>query len=847
MPIKEVIKNSKLTINGYKIPKKNITEKQLNKIKKDLTVAPLNSFVEEDDKTKVQYKVYTQDETHITVPRYYGMDKLGKPEKTSLDVPSVKIEFNGELRDYQTEIVNTSLAHMKKYGGGLISVPCGYGKCLAKGTLVIMYNGSLKKVEDIKVGDEIMGDNSTPRKILSLARGKEEMFDIIPSNGEKYTVNRSHILSLKWGATRSERINGVFYKKDDIIDISVDDYLKLPKMYNSIGSPLRGYRVPISFKFKECPIEPYFLGALLGNGMNTIIQITQPNGKIIDHHKEYTEKMNLIKNKHIPDIFKYNSREVRLDGLAGLIDTNGNITSCKTGFEITQKSKVLFDDIVYLARSLGFLCYKSHCTNSNHLETYYRIGIFGKGTHEIPTKLPHKQAQQKKQIKNVLDYGITVKSIGMGKYYGFEIDGNKRFVLGDFSVTHNTSMSIYLAHKLGLRSLILTHKSFLQDQWIKRIKQFTGLDAGIIRQKKVDVEDKNFVVGMIQSIGRREYDPKIFEGFGLLIIDEAHHYSSKYFSKALFKVGATYTIGLSATPYRSDGLIKVMNWFIGDIMYEKKLRINNQVVSKIITFSSKDKLFAEKSRYMKGQVRPDCVKMITNLTELKARNNHIINVIDELRKDPERKILILSGRKNHLKVLKDAVDNMIDLDVKSKAILEDECKTHYYTGDLKRDEREEAEANADILFATYDMAHEGLDIERLNTIILATPKKDVVQAVGRILRKVLQNGDIRPLIIDFVDNLSIFKNQAIVREKFYTKSKYVQHYYYALEKELISPRKYLELIGEKNDKVSKNVPRDYAQILEVPVVEIEECNDEESIDKESDKKPKKSAAKSMFF
>lgn len=846
MPIHETIKKSKLTLNGYKIPKKNITEKQLNKIKKDLTVAPLNSFAGEDDKTKVQYKVYVQDETHITVPRYYGLDKLGKPEKTSLDVPFVKIEFNGELRDYQTEIVNTSLAHMKKYGGGLISVPCGYGKCLAKGTLVMMCNGSLKKVEDIKVGDKIMGDDSTPRKILSLARGREEMFDVIPSKGEKYTVNISHILSLKWGATRSERINGILYKKDDIIDISVNDYLKLPKIYNnSKASPLRGYRVPISFKFKECPIEPYFFGTWLGNGTNIDTLVAKHKNSIPEEFKN----LNLIKNKHIPNIFKCNSREVRLNVLAGIIDTDGSITNCKTGFEIIQKNKVLFYDIMYLARSLGFSCYKAKCfkksTNSKiqtNSESYYRMGIFGEGIHEIPTKLPQKKSQQRKQIKNVLNYGITVKSIGMGKYYGFEIDGNKRFVLGDFSVTHNTSMSIYLAHKLGLRSLILTHKSFLQDQWIKRIKQFTGLDAGIIRQKKVDVEDKNFVVGMIQSIGRRDYDPKIFEGFGLLIIDEAHHYSSKYFSKALFKVGATYTIGLSATPYRSDGLIKVMNWFIGDIMYEKKLRINNQVVSKIITFSSKDKLFAEKSRYMKGQVRPDCVKMITNLTELKARNNHIINVINELRKDPERKILILSGRKNHLKVLKDAVDNMIDLDVKSKAILEDECKTHYYTGDLKREEREEAEANADILFATYDMAHEGLDIERLNTIILATPKKDVVQAVGRILRKVLQNGDIRPLIIDFVDNLSIFKNQATVREKFYTKSKYVQHYYYALEKELISPNKYLELIGEKNDKVSKNVPKDYAQILEVPVVEIEECGDKECNDKQ-----KKIVAKSMFF
>ena len=136
----------------------------------------------------------------------------------------------------------------------------------------------------------------------------------------------------------------------------------------------------------------------------------------------------------------------------------------------------------------------------------------------------------------------------------------------------------------------------------------------------------------------------------------------------------------------------------------------------------------------------DWVQMVSNLSEIKSRNDVIINIIDELRKNPERKILVLSGRKAHLKLMKDEIDERIQKDIDNKKILKDECKTFYYIGDLKQSERKNAEQHADILFAIYDMAHEGLDIDRLNTIILASPKKDVVQSVGRILRKILISG-----------------------------------------------------------------------------------------------------------
>jgi hypothetical protein len=162
-----------------------------------------------------------------------------------------------------------------------------------------------------------------------------------------------------------------------------------------------------------------------------------------------------------------------------------------------------------------------------------------------------------------------------------------------------------------------------------------------------------------------------------------------------------------------------------------------------------------------------------NRSALKKRTQHIINIINEIRKDPERKIIILSKYVDHLKEMKEGVDAIIAQDVKDGKLLDDEINTTMYIGAMKQWQREEAEAEGDIFFATNDLAREGLDIERLNTVILATSQKDVNQSVGRAMRKLLANGDLRPLIVDFADNLSSFKNHARLRKKFYKECKYL--------------------------------------------------------------------------
>ena len=344
-----------------------------------------------------------------------------------------------------------------------------------------------------------------------------------------------------------------------------------------------------------------------------------------------------------------------------------------------------------------------------------------------------------------------------------------------------TVLAIYLASVLKLKTLVIVHQEFLQDQWIERFKQFTNAKIGIIRQKKVDVENKDIVIGMLHSIALINYDESIFKDFGLVIYDETHHLGSRIFSKALLKTSALYTIGLSATPYRSDGLIKVVKWFIGDVIYKMEKKYDYKVLVKRIMFSSNDQNFKEKKRWFKGEILPDNTKMISNLIKITDRNNMIISFIDTL-KSVGRKIFIFSARIEHLETLKSGIDTIIN-DNNEKHIY----NTYFYTGSSKKSERKLAEDNGHIIFATYKLAEEGLDISRLDTIILATPikqEKSVVQTIGRILRNDKLNDTMNiPLVIDICDDLSIYNNWTNKRLYVYNnKNWFIQDYLWINDK-----------------------------------------------------------------
>lgn len=313
-----------------------------------------------------------------------------------------------------------------------------------------------------------------------------------------------------------------------------------------------------------------------------------------------------------------------------------------------------------------------------------------------------------------------------------------------------TVLALYLASIFKVKTLIIVHKTFLLNQWKERAEEFTDAKIGIIQQNKIDVEGKDIVLGMLQSIAKDKYDDNIFDEFGLVIFDEAHHAPSKYFSRALPIIAAKKTIGLSATPKRSDRLEKVLYWYFGDIMYQIETKKNETVLVNIVYYNTNDPKFKEYKMYTGDINRP---KTINKIVELEQRNKYIISLLLEVLNEKGRKVIILSDRVNHLTLLKTLLDvNNITSD--------------YYIGGMKQEKLKQAET-AQVIFATYSMASEALDIPDLNTLFMVTSRREVEQSVGRILRKI--NPNIRPLIYDFTDSLTVFINQGYNRKKFYKK------------------------------------------------------------------------------
>ncbi len=308
----------------------------------------------------------------------------------------------------------------------IIAARPAMGKCLGKGTKILMYNGTLKNVEDIKVGDLLMGDDSTPRRVLSLARGKEMMYWIRQDEGIDYRVNESHILSLKRSGDEGS------HHDKDILNISVKDFLQ---QSNEFRDNYKGYKVSVDFEEKELETDPYFLGIWLGNDKDEDIKTATKDKKIVD----------FLKNKRIPYQYLVNSQENRLKLLAGLIDGNGCFDKQCNGYEITQNSKQLAKEIKFLCDLLGFRT--SLAKIEDHEKEVYRVRIFG-DTDKIPLKTEKKKAKKWTHLKSRNQTDIKIEKDKTDEYYGFEIDGNRLFLLEDGTVTHNTAFCLNIAQKV---------------------------------------------------------------------------------------------------------------------------------------------------------------------------------------------------------------------------------------------------------------------------------------------------------------------------------------------------------------------------------------------------------------
>jgi hypothetical protein len=437
----------------------------------------------------------------------------------------------------------------------------GSGGCHAINTEILMYDGTIKLVQDIIVNDLLMGDDSTPRSVLNLIRGNEIMYKIVNNKNESYIVNENHILCLKmtnkkiitdrkerksyqvrWFDNKQIKYNSKTFSykiiskhtafndateffnsinEDLIVEISVKDFLNLT---DNMQKYLNGYKIGIQFPEVELPLDPYMIGIWLGDGTG--------NFKC-NHFMNILKKFNLINNKHIPHIYKCNSRQNQLKILAGLIDSDGYLYNGTFEFTQSIEHERLIDDVIYLCRSLGFACYKNIKNTSwihKGIKNYgnaFRIIISGDNIEEIPILCPRKKALPRKQIKDVLVSGIKITKLENSEYYGFQLDGNHRYLMGNFIVTHNCGKSTVL--KSIIKYLKRKNKNI-------GVTSSTGISATLINGTTVHSFLK---IGLATKSAQELYDKIKFnkpiynklKKLEVLIIDEISMIDNVLFNK----------------------------------------------------------------------------------------------------------------------------------------------------------------------------------------------------------------------------------------------------------------------------------------------------------------------------
>ena len=676
-------------------------------------------------------------------------------------------------RYYQKEIIKLAVEKAR----GVIVSPTG---CHAKGTEVLMFDGSFKKVEDVVVGDKLMGPDSSPRNVEYLCRGRERMVKITPNKGEPFIVNENHILSLK-------RTNDGTSKAGTIENISVKDYLNKSKTYKHI---MKLYRVPIDFTVsskEELIIPPYILGLWLGDGSAREAAITSMDEEVIQSWinwgktlncnclvrsklnnkastyalssnvgKKYKNpandlfrKENLLKNKHIPCKYKINSREVRLELLAGILDSDGFYDGGI--YDFISKYKHISEDVAFIARSLGLYAKVTKCEKSahkNHRDWYYRVCISG-DLEKIPTKVSRRKANTRKQVKDVLVTGFSIEMLPEDEYYGFNLNKDHLYLLKDFTVTHNTGKS-FLINKiiweLGLKTIIICPGKEIANMLYDDLMDYYGKGVVALLNSK---SEKSKLINIVNIQAIDSMPKKLFKDIEVMFIDEFHHGAAATYRKANEEYfnHIYYRFGLTATFFRNNGDDLALKGVLSDVIYEYKLEdafkdgflmkpefiwIQNQGISE--------------SSYIKEY--KSCI------VDNESRNKDVVDICKEHENDS---VMILVQQVRHGKMLEEMIEGSKFIHGKEKQDVRKKAMEDFRNGDLK------------FLIGINTILGEGVNLPRANVLIMAgggKSKGSVMQNIGRVLR--LHEGKTEALVYDFEDaGTNYMERHSIAREEVY--------------------------------------------------------------------------------
>ena len=444
----------------------------------------------------------------------------------------------------------------------------GHGKCFKVNTPVIMFDGTIKMIQNIKEGDTVMGDDSTVRNVLNVSSGYETMFKVSQDYGDDYTVNKSHILSLmlvkppkivddfakkffgvSWFSfekMHTKTFNYSFRSKEivyaevlafekallkigSIIDIPIIDYINRPKSWKSA---FKGYKTAINFQPVAVELDPYIAGYWIGKGIENTPCIQCEYETIVEYFQKVYPNMCFMENKNtwiivpfdqekqkntfvddlkalnvfekrqrIPSVFKTNTNEVRAKILSGLIDSIGTLSG--SIYSILHENKEFIDDIAFLVSSLGFR-YETKKTAK-----FFRI-MFGGFTDTLPVLLEENKTHLGESKIDFLSYDIEVGMLDQDDYYGIVIDGNHRFVLGDFTVVHNTEAAKIIGKIYQQMGILSENSSFRIAYRDDLVAEYVGQTAIKTRKLLESCLGGVLFIDEVYSLGSGQKDKDTF-------------------------------------------------------------------------------------------------------------------------------------------------------------------------------------------------------------------------------------------------------------------------------------------------------------------------------------------------
>ena len=514
-----------------------------------------------------------------------------------------------EYRDYQQKMHDEFAEAWASGTQNVLGVlPTGGGKCLGRGTPVLMFDGTVVPVESVREGDCLMGPDSRPRVVKGVTRGVGELFKVTQGKGDSYVVNGQHVLSLKRTGITSGGPKGA------IVNLPVADYLARSKTFKHTH---KGWKTGVDFPPKgPLPLDPYFVGLWLGDGTRSEPHVTTADPEIVDYLRGLADahglrvslydcrperncwcvrlvgskgrenpittklrKLGIYDSKAIPHAYLTASRDDRLRLLAGLLDSDGYYTG--KGFDVSFVLPGLMEGLVFLTRSLGKAAKvgpcRKECVNTGRWGDYYRCSLSGDFTDVPFIRNRHREGVvPRRQKKDPLVCGVRVEPIGEGDYFGFEVDGDHLFLLGDFTVTHNSSLIAGNVNSESGPTCSIAHRQELVSQISIALARF-GVAHRLIA---ADSTIRNIVRVHMETFGRSFYDPRSRHGVASVdtlvllpesdrwlptvkkwVVDECHHLtreggtkgSVNKWMKAVNRMPLAKGLGLTATPLRADG------------------------------------------------------------------------------------------------------------------------------------------------------------------------------------------------------------------------------------------------------------------------------------------------------